>query len=131
MNKSRGFSLLEILIAFAIMAISLTILLKIFSTGVGTAMLAEDYNNAVQLGEGLMAKVGTELPVQAGINTGEQAKYHWTITITPHRLPITNVNTKNLSAELYKVTIKVMWDDDFFQQRLFELVTLKLVNKSL
>ncbi|MFZ2726568.1 MAG: type II secretion system protein [Methylococcaceae bacterium] len=51
MNKTKGFSLLEILIAFSIMAISLTILLKIFSTGVGTAMLAEDYNNAVQLGE--------------------------------------------------------------------------------
>ena len=59
-NKQQGFSLLEILIAFSILALSLGILLKIFSAGVNTAIIAENYTTAVQLSESLMAKVGIE-----------------------------------------------------------------------
>lgn len=131
MTNTRGFSLLEILIAFAILAISLTILIKIFSTGVSTAMLAQDYTNAVQLAEGLMAKVGTELPLQVGVTEGSSYEsYHWTIRIVPY-LPNIDYNPKTLSAELFKVSVQVMWDDDFFRQRQFELVSLKLANKVL
>lgn len=131
MFKTQGFSLLEILIAFAILALSLSILLKIFATGINTAMLAEDYSNAVQLGEGLMAKVGIELPVQVGINTGAVDKYHWSINIRPYLAPIDPLNRKTLSVELYKVSVQITWDDDFLQQRQFDLVTLKLLNKTL
>ena len=46
-NKQQGFSLLEILIAFSILALSLGILLKIFAAGVNTAMIAENYTAAV------------------------------------------------------------------------------------
>ncbi|MFZ2726567.1 MAG: hypothetical protein WAX77_09975 [Methylococcaceae bacterium] len=78
-----------------------------------------------------MAKVGTELPMQTGITTGEQEKYHWSISIRPYMPPINHLDTKKLSVEMYKVNIKVTWDDDFFRQRQFDLVTLKLVNKTL
>ncbi|MGZ8224716.1 MAG: type IV pilus modification PilV family protein, partial [Methylobacter sp.] len=51
MNKQAGFSLLEILIAFTILAFSLSILLNIFSTGANTAVVAEEYTAAVQIAE--------------------------------------------------------------------------------
>ena len=75
-NKQKGFSLLEILIAFSILAISLGILLKIFSAGINTAVVSEDYTAAVQIAESLMAKTGLESPLQAGEDSGtENDKY--------------------------------------------------------
>jgi general secretion pathway protein I len=131
MNKTKGFSLLEMLVAFTILALSLTIILKIFSTGITNAMLAEDYNTAVQIADGLMAKVGTETPVKNDRVEGNFEKYHWLIAIQPFYPPINKATSKKLSAELYKVTVKLTWDDDFYQAREFNLVTLKLVNKTL
>ena len=55
---------------------SLSILLNIFSLGVNSAGVAEDYNVAVQLAESLMAKTGVEMPLQVGETVGdEQDKY--------------------------------------------------------
>lgn len=65
MVNERGFSLLEILIAFSILAVSLGILLKIFSTGVTTARVADDYTNAVQIANNLIAKTGVETPLKS------------------------------------------------------------------
>lgn len=84
-NKQKGFSLLEILIAFSILAISLGILLKIFSAGINTAVVAEDYTVAVQIAESLMAKTGLESPLQEGEDSGtENDKYEWQVMVTPY-----------------------------------------------
>ena len=53
-----GFSLLEMLVAFTILAFSLVVILRIFSSGIGTAVTAEEYTAAVQIAESLLAKTG-------------------------------------------------------------------------
>lgn len=83
----QGFSLLEILIAFSILALSLGILLKIFSGGVNTAMVAEDYTIAVQIAESLIAKTGSEIPLKNHQSNGdENQKYHWSLAISQFSL---------------------------------------------
>ena len=139
MNKQNGFSLLEILIAFSILALSLGILLKIFSAGVNNALVAEDYTAAVQIAESLMAKTGVETPFQAGQASGlENEKYQWLIEVSPFAFnpgqgdtPATTVTT----AVLFKVKVVVSWSDDNADDdandRQIELTTLKLINKTL
>ena len=132
MNKQQGFSLLEILIAFSILALSLGILLKIFSAGVNTAVVAEDYTAAVQIAESLMAKTGVETPLQAGQDSGlENEKYHWLVDITPFVFNPENVDTSAITAVLFKVKVIVSWGDDNANDRQVELTTLKLINKTL
>ena len=98
-NKQQGFSLLEILIAFSILALSLGILLKIFSAGVNTAVVAEDYTAAVQIAESLMAKTGVETPLQAGQASGlENEKYHWLVEVSPFEFNPENVDTTAITA---------------------------------
>ncbi|MGZ8162157.1 MAG: type IV pilus modification PilV family protein [Methylobacter sp.] len=125
-NKQAGFSLLEILIAFTILAFSLSILLNIFSTGANTAVVAEEYTAAVQIAESLMAKTGVETDLKTVESSGvENEKYHWQVFVTPFNLNIENVDFQAIPATLFKVKIIIAWDND----RQIELTTLKLVNK--
>ena len=131
-NKQQGFSLLEILIAFSILALSLGILLKIFSAGVNTAVVAEDYTAAVQIAESLMAKTGVETPLQANQASGlENEKYHWQVEVSPFEFNPENVDPTALTAVLFKVKVTVTWGDDNVNDRQIELTTLKLINKTL
>lgn len=127
-TNQQGFSLLEILIAFSILAVSLSILLNIFAVGVTTASVAEDYTTAVEIAESLMAKTGIETPLQAGQIEGVQHnKYHWQVLVQPFELASEPVDNTTLSAALFKVSVTVSWGDG----RKIKLVTLKLVNKVL
>jgi general secretion pathway protein I len=132
LNKQQGFSLLEILIAFSILALSLGILLKIFSAGVNTAVVAEDYTAAVQIAESLMAKTGVETPLQAGQDSGlENEKYNWLVTVSPFAFNAENVDTSAIKAVLFKVKVIVSWGNDNANDRQVKLTSLKLINKTL
>lgn len=127
LNKQQGFSLLEILVAFAILALSLGILLKIFSGGANTAVLAEEYTAAVQIAESLMAGVGVETTLQVGETSGnEDDRYHWLVTVSPYPFNLDDIDPATLKAEFFKVDVTVSWGDD---GRELHLSTLKLVNK--
>lgn len=132
LNKQRGFSLLEILIAFSILALSLGILLKIFSAGVNTAGVAEEYTAAVQIAEALMAKTGVETPLQPGESDGlEHDKYHWQVSISPFQFVAENLDLSALPLALLRVKVTISWGEQNARSdaRQVELITLKLANK--
>jgi general secretion pathway protein I len=126
----HGFSLLEILIAFAILALSLGILLRIFSGGVHTAQLAERYTLAAQIAESLMAKTGVETPLENGETSGIVLDdYHWRVTVNPY---VFNPEQTDLSQHpflLFQVNVRVTWDEDTDYPRQLVLSTLKLQSK--
>jgi len=127
MNKQRGFSLLEILIAFSILALSLGILLKIFSGGVNTAGVAEEYTAAVRIAESLMAETAEKTPLTPSQNAGlEDKKYRWRVSVSPFQFSAENLDVTSIPAALFKVKVTVSWGD-----RRVELITLKLANKTL
>ena len=58
-RRSRGgFTLLEVLIAFAILAVAMTALMQAFSQGLRGLEVAEDYATAIMLARSKMAEVG-------------------------------------------------------------------------
>lgn len=131
MNKQHGFSLLEILIAFSILALSLGILLKIFSAGVNTAGVAEEYNAAVQIAESIMAQTSMETPLKPMESTGvENGKYHWHVSVSPFQFTAEDLDLTTIAAVLFKVKVIVSWGDKAgVGGRQVQLITLKLANK--
>lgn len=130
-TRQQGFSLLEILIAFSILALSLGILLRVFSGGVNTATVAEDYTVAVQIAESLIAKTGSEIPLKDHQSSGlENEKYQWSLTVSPYFLGSESIDPKNAAVQLYKVNVTVVWGDGENDGRQIQLTTLKLAAKN-
>jgi general secretion pathway protein I len=126
-TKQHGFSLLEVLIAFSILALSLGILLKIFSGGVNTAMVAEEYTTAIQLAESLMTRVGEDKPLVTGEESGiENETYTWRISISPYLFNPDHVDNDKLKIQVFQVHINISWAMGNGQEREFDLTSIKL-----
>ncbi len=124
-KRNQGFSLLEILVAFTIMAISLGIVLKIFSSGVNTAVISEDYTIATQIAESLMAKTGVEEPLISGETSGtEDDKYQWKVKVEQ-----ANDFVEQSNIELMDVQVQVQWGNEQGNGRMIELNTIKARQK--
>ncbi|MGR8930091.1 MAG: type IV pilus modification PilV family protein [Gammaproteobacteria bacterium] len=142
MQPHKGFSLLEILVAFAVMAVALTIVLRIFGSGVNSVALSEDYTLATQVAESLMARMGIEVPLQSGEMSGNEGdKYQWRIRVRPVALPLeTNSGSGSLQSQpaqqttaqlqLVAVDVSVSWGDDEAKLRSVDLTTLKLYREA-
>lgn len=125
-KAQRGFSLLEILVAFSIMAISIGMLLSIFSSGLRNASVSEEYTSAVQIAEAILAKPGIEMPLQQGQSSGViNDKYRWELTVAPFILTTETIDTRTIPAQLFMVTALVSWGEGG-RERQFELSRLKL-----
>ena len=83
--RCHGFSLLEVLVAFAILAVSLGVLMQIFSLGLRNVAVEEGYTRAVLLAESKLAGLGIEEPLQPGETTGSfDDEYRWHVTVQPY-----------------------------------------------
>ena len=136
MRKSnRGFSLLEVLVAFVILALVLGVLMQIFSGGLRNASLAGEYQHAVLLGQSKLASVGIETPLKEGESNGEfDAVYRWQASIRPYLDSQAQAEGQAglpaplLPVTLMEVEIRVLWGDTE-QPRLVNFKTLRLANR--
>lgn len=88
-GRCQGFSLLEVLVAFTILGIALTVLMQVFSTGLRNITVGEDYTRAVLLAESRLASVGVEEPLQEGEQSGSfdgPQGYRWRVVISLYDL---------------------------------------------
>ena len=123
-----GFSLLEVLVAFSVMALCLGVLLRIFSGDGRLAGLAEGHSRAVVLAQSLLAKAGVETPLRPGESAGDiDEEYSWRIRVTPF-IPAGEPLPENQAFKPYWVEVTVEWGDDE-ELRSFSLGTLRLAGE--
>jgi len=85
-HRNRGFTLIEMVIAFAILGISLTVLFNAFETSLARTHHDTRLREGTLLAESLLARAGTELPLGAGAHTGESQGFAYEVTdeaVTP------------------------------------------------
>lgn len=69
-DRESGFTLLEVLVAFTIFALSFTAILQIFAGGLGNAAVADRALIALGHAESLMARAGLDQPLSPGQRRG-------------------------------------------------------------
>ena len=109
-RHQRGFSLIEILVAFMILAMSLTVIFRIFSGGLRNVALSEDYAQAVLVAESQLSAIGVSEPLERGVTSGEwNERFRWQ-RMVEHYQPW--AQEKELAAPLlaYLVTVNVDWE---------------------
>ena len=107
--RQQGFSLIEILVAFMILAISLTVIFRIFSGGLRNVSLSEDYAHAILVAESQLATAGVSEPLQRGVTAGEwDRRFNWERVVEPYQAW---EQDRELTApvQAYRVTVSVDW----------------------
>jgi general secretion pathway protein I len=127
--NQKGFSLLEVLVAFAILSVSLGVLLQVFATGLRNTTLSEEYTLATLHAESLLALIGTEIPLSEGMQEDQlDATYAWRSTIAPYVEEGLDPDAADIVA--YQVRVEVFWQGAS-QTRFVVLETLRLAPLSL
>lgn len=125
---SRGFSLIEILVAFVILSLTLSVIMQIFSGGLRNIRRSDDYSRALYLAESRLAALGVEQPLREGAMSGElDRRFRWQSSVQPYREAVTADETP-LKVVLYRATVDVSWDDGG-KTRSLELTSLRLAPK--
>ncbi|MEG0922388.1 MAG: prepilin-type N-terminal cleavage/methylation domain-containing protein [Comamonas sp.] len=120
----RGMTLLELLVALAIMAISLGMIYRATGSSARSVGDLDRYQYAVQLAESLMAS--RDSVYESGWNeAGESNGYQWSIQSAPFK---TDVGEAPNIPLLHEVHIAVTWSDGD-KSKLFELTTLRAQRK--
>jgi general secretion pathway protein I len=119
-EPEAGFTLIEILVSFAVAALVLGALYRVFSGGLQASVAGERYSNAVLLAQSTLDEVSAIRPAAADDTIGI---YHrdWKVVNRPDLLP---ANTQ-LQAMPYQVTVTVGWREGAHQREV-SLSTLRL-----
>lgn len=124
--RQRGFSLLEVLVAFAILSVSLGVLLQVFATGLRNAGMADDYTQATLYAESILTAYGREAPLGEGIREGAiNDRFSWRGTVSAHIEGMPDSDKTRVKA--YRISVEVFWRG-LVQTRSVMLETLRLVS---
>ncbi len=122
--RQHGFSLLEVLVAFAILSVSLGVLLQVFATGLRNAGVADDYTQATLYAESILAAYGRETPLGEGIHEGPiNDRFSWRSTVSAYTEGIPDPEKTRMRA--YRISVEVFWRG-LTQTRSVVLETLRL-----
>src|SRR5262245_50749984 len=124
----QGFTLLEIIVALAILSLAIVTLMQLSSQSLRLVKNSDDYQQAAQLADRLLA---ASQPLEEKVETGTEGRFLWErraqlVTLpdelqTPPTVPGPNVQAKE-APKLFAVTIAVRWG----QPQAFEMTTRQM-----
>ena len=123
---TKGFTLLEVLVAVAILGIAVTIVIQLFSANVRTISLSEEY---------LFASAKAEAKMREILDNDEISETSFTeITDEGYRMDVSiaevmNDRTENIQVKLLEINLTVYWTSGTREKSL-TLRTMKVIEGS-
>lgn len=99
--QQGGFTLLEVLLAFVVFAMSFAVTLEILTGATRNTARAREYTESTLIAHSLMDQVGLDIPLESGATyEGEEGSYRWELAI----FDFEGVTENSRSIELMDVT---------------------------
>lgn len=130
-QRARGYTLVEVIIAFAVLALALTLLLGTLSGATRQVRWADDAGRASLHAQSLIDQLGVGEALAPGRRQGdfENGRFHWQLDVSPWRDPArppADDQPQDVAApSLMAVSLHVAWGDAANQQ--LQVSTLRLV----
>ena len=125
-RRLRGYSLIEVLVAFVILGLALTVLLRIFSSGLRNLSVSSDYSRAVLIAESRIAAASYDHTLLLGDSSGtEGERFRWTQHVSPYT-PWLGYETTAEGLQAVYITVRVEWTSGAAVRHI-DLGTIKLV----
>lgn len=124
---ARGFTLIEVLVAFSLLAIGLGILLAILSDGVHAIGNSTASTQATLYAQQILDNLGADRRLQPGRSQGDfdGGRYRWTLDVTPFPPPAAAQNDPYADATaqtdtdaIYRVRLSMRWGERGAERKL-------------
>ena len=131
-RKAGGFSLLEVLVAFIIVALVVTALFRLYGGALGNASAASEWTRALLVAQSRLALAASAQPLREATDAGSDAdgSIDWRTSVTPYVPPDADQDVERASeamaTRLFRVTVDVRFPGIAGQSRTLTLSTLKV-----
>jgi len=122
MNRPGGFTLLEVLVAFAILSITVVVAVQGFAQGLRLLKLSGDHQSAILIAD---QKAREVVMPKEGHENGTEGGYTWDRTITELPAPELAVPGRAARWHVYQIDVQVAWGDS---KRTVGVTTLRTVS---
>jgi general secretion pathway protein I len=132
MKRARGYTLIEVIIAFAVLALALTLLLGTLSGASKQVRWADDAGRAALHAQSMIDQLGVGEALAPGQRQGdfENGRYRWQLDVAPWRDPAQPPEQSDqpqdlMAPSLLAVSLRVSWGEAANQQ--LQVSSLRLV----
>lgn len=131
-RRQAGFTLIEVVVAFVLLALVFSVGFEIFSGGLARAGALDERSRALEVARSRQAVAGMEEPLKEGQSQGESAdpRFRWTTTVAPYDVARDPSLPPMVAAyALYHIETRVDWRGADAKDHTLALATLALGNK--
>ncbi|MCX7552634.1 prepilin-type N-terminal cleavage/methylation domain-containing protein [Marinicella sp. S1101] len=129
--KQNGFTLIEVIASFTILAMTFMVILEILSNSSTNTIKSSERTKIALLAQSKMDEVGLLIPVVETADSGtfKAEEVDWDLTIEPFDVPYEgNVEMDFAPVELFRVVLTLSWQDGYDKTRSMDFVTLKAMS---
>ena len=125
LNKTAGFTLLEVLVALALLGVAVTVVLQLFSANLRSISASEEYVAGSLEAQAKMREVLEDKDISEGTQNGiTDNGYRFQVSVSDSLTE----RSESLSVKLMEIEVKVYWTQGN-KEKFLTLKTLKMVEK--
>ena len=130
-KRTGGFTLLEVVVALAVLGVGLIVIIELFSGGLRVGRVSGEYTRAVGYARVKMEDIALAREIKEGMEEGEFDKnYRWHLEVTRvDLLPGEQPVDITLPVDLYQIKLQVIWKSGS-QERSAAIESMKVIKRT-